>query len=259
MPAIQIFRSIPKKTSEIEAWHKSRIRQIEAEAELMATTDILERRRLEAEIQTIKDSHKRLSIWPLLQAGEFSSISDAGSRDDILLSEGKLSEYLERAVNKLPKSVQTAGKYAIISKDTALFRALQKSVEYGDFVAKSVLYDDLVKRQGKTKAEALARVTEEFVNYDRLPGRDRAYLESIGLLWFYNFKIRSAKVAVSMIRNNPVHSLIASSLPLPINGIGLALEDNLWSSLFDGRAMNSVGFGMAFRAPGLLPVSNLLW
>jgi hypothetical protein len=259
VPVVQIFRSIPKKTSEIEAWHKSRIRQIEAEAELMATTDILERRRLEAEIQTIKDSHKRLSIWPLLQAGEFSSISDAGSRDDILLSEGKLSEYLERAVNKLPKSIQTAGKYAIISKDTALFRALQKSVEYGDFVAKSIFYDDLVKRQGKTKEEALGRVTEEFVNYDRLPGRDRAYLESIGLLWFYNFKIRSSKVAVSMIRNNPVHSLISMSLPLPINGIGTSLEDNLWVSLFDGRASNSMGFGMAFRAPGLLPLNNLLW
>ena len=259
VPATQIFRSIPKKTSEIEAWHKSRIRQIEAEAELMATTDILERRRLEAEIQTIKDSHKRLSIWPLLQAGEFSSISDAGSRDDILLSEGKLSEYLERAVNKLPKSVQTAGKYAIISKDTALFRALQKSVEYGDFVAKSILYDDLIKRQGKTKEEALGRVTEEFVNYDRLPGRDRAYLESIGLLWFYNFKIRSSKVAVSMIRNNPVHSLISMSLPLPISGIGTSLEDNLWAALYDGRASNSVGFGMAFRAPGLLPLNNLLW
>lgn len=259
VPATQIFRSIPKKTSEIEAWHKSRIRQIEAEAELMATTDILERRRLEAEIQTIKDSHKRLSIWPLLQAGEFSSISDAGSRDDILLSEGKLSEYLERIVNKLPKSIQTAGKYAIISKDTALFRALQKSVEYGDFVAKSILYDDLMKRQGKTKEEALGQVTEEFVNYDRLPGRDRAYLESIGLLWFYNFKIRSSKVAVSMIRNNPVHSLISMSLPLPINGIGTSLEDNLWATLYDGRASNSVGFGMAFRAPGLLPVGNLLW
>jgi hypothetical protein len=259
VPATQIFRSIPKKTSEIEAWHKSRIRQIEAEAELMATTDILERRRLEAEIQTIKDSHKRLSIWPLLQAGEFSSISDAGSRDDILLTEGKLSEYLERAVNKLPKSVQTFGKYAILSKDTALFRALQKSVEYGDFVAKSILYDDLVKRQGKTKEEALGRVTEEFVNYDRLPGRDRAYLESIGLLWFYNFKIRSSKVAVSMIRNNPVHSLISMSLPLPVSGIGTSLEDNLWATLYDGRASNSIGFDMAFRAPGLLPIGNLIW
>lgn len=258
VPIVNILREIPKKTAEIESWHKSRIRQIEAEAELHATDDPIQQRRLEAEIQTIKDSHKRLSIWPLLEAGEFSSISDAGSRDDILLTEGKLSEYLERAVNKLPPAVRTAGKYAIISKDTALFRALQKSVEYGDFVAKAIIYDDLTKRQKQSREYALGRVTEEFVNYDRLPGRDRAYLESIGLMWFWNFKIRSAKVALSMVRNNPIHSLIATSLPLPISGVGLPLDDNLWSALFDGRLTGSVGYHMAFRAPGLLPIGNLL-
>lgn len=257
VPMVQIFRNIPKKTAEIEGWHKSRIRQIEAEAELLATSDPLVQKRLEAEIKTITDDHKRLSIWPLLERGEFSSISDAGSREDVLLTEGRLSDYIETVVDKLPAGVKTLGKYAIISKDTALFRALQKTVDYGDFVAKAILYDDLTKRQGMSKADALAQITEEFVNYDRLPGRDRQYLESIGLLWFWNFKVRSAKVAMSMIRNNPVHGLISANLPMPISGIGLPIEDNLWMSLFDGRALNSVGFHMGFRAPGLLPIGNL--
>lgn len=261
VPIVNILREIPKKTAEIESWHKSRVREIEAQAELLAVgdDDPIQQRRLQAEIQTIQDSHKRLSIWPLLQAGEFSSISDAGNRDDIMLTEGKLSEFLEASVNKLPPSVRTAGKYAIISKDTALFRALQKSVEYGDFVAKAILYEDLTKRQKKDKAYALGRVTEEFVNYDRLPGRDRAYIESIGLLWFWNFKIRTSKIALSMLRNNPVHALIAGNIPIPLNGIGLPIEDNFWTALFEGRLSGSIGFGMSTRAPGLLPIGNLLW
>jgi len=259
VPAPHIFRAIPKKIAEIESWHKTRIRQIEAEAELLATDSILDRKRLEAEIQTIKDSHKRLSIWPLLEAGEFSHISDAGSREDIALSEGRLGEYIEKAVSKLPKSVQTAGRYYMLSKDTALFRALQKSVAYGDFVAKAVLYDDLTQRKGQTTEQALKQITEEFVNYDRLPGRDRAYLENIGLLWFYNFKIRSAKVALSMIRNNPVHSLMAMAMPMPIRGTGLPLTDNLWYSLFENKLGWSTGLGMAVRAPGLLPVHQFIW
>lgn len=258
VPMTSIFRSIPKKTAEIESWHKTRIRQMEAEAELLATTDLVQRRKLEAEIKAISDSHKRLSIWPLLERGEFSSISDAGSREDVLLTQGKLSDFIEAQIDKLPTAVRTAGKYAIISKDTALFRALQKTVDYGDFVAKAILYDDLTKRQRKTKEEALAHITEEFVNYDRLPGRDRQYLESVGFLWFWNFKVRSSKVALSMLRNNPVHAIIAANMPLPINGIGLPLEDNLWSSLFDGRLFNSFGLHMGFRAPGLLPLGGLL-
>lgn len=257
VPVVPLMRAIPKKTAEIEAWHKTRIEQMEAEAELLATTDPLQRKRLEAKIKTIGDSHRRLSIWPLLAAGEFSSISDAGSREDVLLTQGKLSDFVEAQIDKLPGGLKTAGKYAIISKDTALFRALQKTVDYGDFVAKAVLYDDLTGRKKMSKADALARITEEFVNYDRLPGRDRQYLESIGLLWFWNFKVRSAKVALSMIRNNPVHALMAANLPTPISGIGLPLEDNLWASLFDGRLFNSLGFHMGFRAPGLLPIGNL--
>jgi len=258
VPMTSIFRGIPKKTAEIESWHKTRIRQMEAEAELLATTDLVQRRKLEVEIKAISDSHKRLTIWPLLERGEFSSISDAGSREDVLLTQGKLSDFIEAQIDKLPSAVRTAGKYAIISKDTALFRALQKTVDYGDFVAKAILYDDLTKRQHKTKEEALARITEEFVNYDRLPGRDRQYLESVGLLWFWNFKVRSSKVALSMLRNNPVHAIIAANMPLPINGIGLPLEDNLWSSLFDGRLFNSFGLHTGFRAPGLLPLGGLL-
>lgn len=258
VPVVPIFRGIPKKTAEIEAWHKTRIRQMEAEAELLATTDPIQQQKLRAEIKTITDSHKRLSIWPLLERGEFSSISDAGSREDVLLTEGKLSDFVEAQIDKLPSAVRTAGKYAIISKDTALFRALQKTVDYGDFVAKAILYDDLTKRKGLSSDDALSKITEEFVNYDRLPGRDRQYLESVGLLWFWNFKVRSAKIALSMIRNNPAHALIAANLPVPMNGIGLPLEDNLWATLFDGRLFNSFGLHMGFRAPGLLPLGGLL-
>ena len=259
VPFTKISKEIPKKIAEIDSWHKSRIRQIEAEAELLATDNAIEKRRLQAEIRSISDSHQRLSIWPLLQAGEFSSISDAGSREDVLLTEGKLNAYIENAVDRLPKSVRTAGKYAIMSKDTALFRAMQKATEYGDFVAKSILYDDIISRQGKSSQEALGMVGEEFVNYDRLPGRDRAYMESVGLMWFWNFKVRSAKVALSMVRNNPVHSLIAMALPTPVSGMGLPLEDNLWASLFDGRLTHSFGYDMLFRAPGLLPMGHLLF
>lgn len=71
-------------------------------------------------------------------------------------------------MRKLPEGVQTAGRYVFVAKDTAMFQGLQKAVEYGDFLAKAILYDDLVQRQKKPKDVALGQITEEFVNYDRL-------------------------------------------------------------------------------------------
>lgn len=260
VPVKNIAKSIPQKTAEINQYLKSRLRQVDAEAELRAATNPNQIRKLKAEIQSITDSHKRLSIWPLLEAGEFSSIADAGiGRDDILITEGKIHEYMEKLADKLPKSVRNAGRYALITKDTALFQGIQKTVEYSDFIAKAIIYDELTQRKGKTREEALGRVTEEFINYDRLPGRFRGYMESVGLMWFYNFKIRSAKVAVSMIRNNPVHAAMAMLAPTPtmFGNVGLPIQDNIFSIAAQGNLGYSFGFGQGLRAHNLNPWLNL--
>lgn len=261
VPVKNIAKSIPQKTAEINQYLKSRLRQVDAEAELRAATNPNQIRKLKAEIQSITDSHKRMSIWPLLEAGEFSSIADAGiGRDDILITEGKLHEYMDKLADKLPKSIRNAGRYALITKDTALFQGIQKTVEYSDFIAKAIIYDELTQRKGKTREEALGRVTEEFVNYDRLPGRFRGYMESVGLMWFYNFKIRSAKVAVSMIRNNPVHAAMAMLAPTPtmFGNVGLPIQDNIFSIAARGGLDYSWGFGQGLRAHNLNPWVNLV-
>lgn len=261
VPILSIVRGMPRILGEIDSYAKTRLRQIDAEAELRAASDLIQQRKLKAEIQSINDAHKRLSIWPLIQAGEFSTIADVGmTSEDLELTSGKLGQYMENMVNKLPKSVQNAGRYALVTRDTALFQGLQKSVQYGDFIAKAILYQDLTKRQKKTKEYALSRITEEFVNYDRLPGRFRSYLENMGLLWFYNFKIRIAKVAVSTIRNNPLHALLAMSLPMPtfFGNVDLPQADSMFSKLWEGTLGYSIGPEMGLKAPLLNPWYNLI-
>lgn len=263
VPLSAVVTGMPKKTAEVESFVKNRTRIIAAEAELRAAAgDIVAERKLKAELQSLNDANKRLSIWPLIEAGEFSGISDGvQSAEDSQLFEGKLGDYMESLADKLPGSLKTLGKYALITKDTALYQGLHKAVTYGDFLAKAVLFDDLTQRQKRTKEEALARVTEEFVNYDRLPGRFRGYLESTGLLWFYNFKIRSTKVALSMIRNNPVHALLAGAgaagAPSWAGSVGLPTQDNLISKAIDGSLGYSVGPTMAGHAAQLNPWYNL--
>lgn len=259
VPVLHIARTVPKKLAEIDSYTKSRLRLIDAEAELRAATgDFVAQRKLKSEIQSIEDAHRRLSIWPLIQAGEFSTIADVGmTSEDLEIGKGRFVERIEKWVDQLPESVRNAGRYAIITRDTALFQGLQKSVQYGDFIAKAVLYDDLVKRQKVSAKDALARITEEFVNYDRLPGRFRSYLENMGLLWFYNFKIRIAKVAVSTIRNNPVHALIAMGLPAP-SGVDLPIGSDVFSKILDGSFHWSVGPEMGLRAPFLNPWLNIV-
>lgn len=264
VPLKDMYKSMPIKTAELESYMSNRLKQVDLEAELRATQDPQKTLKLNNQVNAINDANKRLSIWPLLEAGEFSTVADAGmTREEMMLSNGRLQAYMELAANKLPGPFRTLGRYALVTKDTALFKALQKSVEYSDFLAKAVLFDDLTKRQGLPNKDALARVTEEFINYDRLPGRFRGTMEQLGLLWFYNFKIRSTKVALSMIRNNPVHTLLASSLPAVVPGLttfgapGLPTFDNIAWKAITGTLGGSIGPGQGLRAASLNPWVNL--
>lgn len=261
-----IIRWLPRKLTEVHAYAKGQVRIIEAGAERRAAqgaNDTLKVTKLTAEIQSIKDGFRRLSIWPLIEAGHLNGISEAGaSRDDLLLSEGNLHGFIERQVQKLPGSVQTAARYALVDRSTALFNGLQKAIEYGDFLGKAIYYDHLMQRRGKSAEEALGKVNDEFINFDRLPGRTRSYLDGLGMKWFFNHKIRSTKIALSILQENPLQALLShyshvqDLMPVRTDS---PLEANILSKAMNGSIWNAIGPGMLFHSPALNPVAQAMF
>jgi hypothetical protein len=208
-----------------------------------------------------KQVMQNMSIWPLIKAGEFSTIADVGTRpEDIGLISNNIAEHFEKMVGKMPPGLKTAGEYALFTKNTALYRAVEKSVQFGDFVAKSILYDYLTKEKGYTSDNALAICKEEFVDYDKSAGRTRGYLENMGLLWFYNYKLRIMKAAIRSIRNNPFYTLMTLALPFtsPFGNLGLPITDNFFSKLISGDLGYTVGPGIALESFFKIPTVNVL-
>lgn len=214
-------------------------------------------RRIETEMRKIEDLNRQLSIWPLIEAGEFSQISEGLTSEDMELSRGRFYDPAVKWADKLPPAVKTAGRYALITKDTALFAGLARSVAYTDFVAKAILYDHLTTKQKNDKKTALLKITNEFVNYDILDSRGMTKAEEMGLLWFWKFKVRSIKVAASLIRHNPLHTLLSSMVPGSYEA-GTVMDDNGLNLLLDGRLPNSVGFDNAWRAVDLNPIKQII-
>lgn len=255
VPLRAIYRGMTEKTTETNDYAKRRAQEIQLDADLKAAqgrNDSVAIRKITNKIEAIKDSYKRMSIWPLIEAGEFSAITEGGVSNDDL----KLSTLIDKATKHLPDGLKTPYRYGVMTKDTSLFKGMAMAVQYSDFLAKAVLYDDLVKRQKMSKENALGMVNEEFVNYNRYAGRFRNYSESIGLFWFWAFKIRSLKIAVSMIRNNPARSLLMTFMPpvLPLIGnIGSPISDNILTVALEGRLDNSIGPSTGLRAPTLNP------
>lgn len=263
VPLRAVLEGVGKKTSEINFYVKARHREIGLEADLRASkgrNDLVAIRKLENQIQSLHDSYRRMSIWPLIEAGEFSAISNGQvTAEDLALADGKWTDWIERKVSELPDGLKTTARYALVTRDTALFQGLARSVQYGDFVAKAILYDDLTGRKKTDRNAAVAQVNEAFVNYNRLAGRGRQYLESVGLLWFYNYKLRIMKEAAHMLRHNPLRSLMMVAAPgLPVIGdIGSPVTDNFVAILNDGKLDYSIGPSMGLHSFSLNPWLNL--
>jgi hypothetical protein len=259
---LAIKRGFVDKAAEVDSFLKGRLERLKLEAELRAAKsqrDTGKANALQAQIQSILDANRRLSIWPLISRGEFSSISDAGvSHEEILLTEGRLSAYMEKLTGKLPAGAQTIAKYGMVGRDTALFKGLQRAVEYGDFLAKATLYDHLVKVKKVEPAKALGRITEEFIHYDYLPGRTRTGLDNFGITWFWNYKLRAMKIAIATLRNNPLNVLLAGLVPMPdmFGSIDTPVGSNMAMVLANGDIGWSMGIDQALNAHTLNPWVN---
>jgi hypothetical protein len=250
----QIMRGYKEKFAEIEKLNQNlkKIMGLQARVRL-AATDKNKVAILKQQIQVLEDENERFSVSPLVKEGAYKNISEGITDLDVSITDGKFGDWVESQLNRLPGGVKTVAKYGLLSKDTALYKGANKAVQYGDFVAKSIYYDDL-KAKGLNHDQAMVKVNEEFINFSLLPGRTRTYLESMGATWFLTFKIRSMKVALQMMRENPVRSLAA------VGVFGLdsgPVTDNVATKALEGTLPYSLGWDMLFDAPGMIPWLNI--
>lgn len=247
VPLTTIIKEAPKIVKELEYYNHSKQKQAILAMEINAETgkekpSKIRLNTLRAKLQNELSLVNSLGLsGELIAAGEYNTIADLGdTQDDILLSTGRWGEYIENKVKKLPNLAKNIGKQVILSKDTSLYRMMEKGTQYGDFVAKAILYKYLKNTRGLTPEQALSKVRYEFVNYDMLPGRSREYLENIGILWFYNYKLRITRTAFSMLKENPVHALISMFSPVD-TGIGTPITDSVAGKMLGTGLGGSVG------------------
>ena len=245
---VTLAKETPKIIIQIEKYLKAQKQLVHIEALLQSKQ--ANRRELEAKKAAIEETISKLTdILPLIKAGEFSTVADLNQGDeDSSYASGNYFQLIEKLANKTPKEFNNFVRYALITKDTALYKGLHKSVLYGDFVAKCILYKHLTER-GQTEKEVLALVKEHFVDYDRISGRTRDYLENTGLLWFYSYKLRILKTALWLMRHNPLYALMSVFLPIDaiLGDVDTPLTENIISK---GSAItNTMGTSMGERAP----------
>ena len=260
VPISYILKEIPKLLKESETYAQYGFEYQRLIVERDTTNDPMKKQKIQAQIDMLDNKVKSLSIAPILS--EFSTINDLGmDTDDIELMKGKVASWVSKQINKLPQSVIVAGKHIVWTRDTPESQFLEKATQYGDFIAKGILYNYMTKYQHRSAEEARYRVLDEFVNYDMLAGRTRSYLESLGILWFYNYKLRIMKTAARMVQEHPLRALIVASTSQwsPVGDAGDVLSDSLLGKLLSGDLVFTFGWGMLFRGLMMHPLLALLF
>lgn len=242
-----------QKHKEVLAYlgYQQRIARLTAEG--LSTLDGNRRKQIDAEQAQLKKAMQALSIHSLIEAGELPSIAEGLSETEEFSMMGDFTAWAEKQLGKLPTGVQTVVDNLVVAKHTSLYKGLDRLVQYGDFVAKATMYEWLTTQQGKSHEEALMEVNDEFVNYARLAGRMRTYGEDMGLLWFYNYKLRIMKMVFRRMRKNPVGFLIGSQVGGML-GIQTLVDSLPWNVGID----YSTGIDPLFSAHQSV-VWNQLW
>lgn len=163
---------------------------------------------LEAQVKHLSDALNNSPIHPLVEAGMFSNISSAAGyeqqgldKDFTFRNTFKQKLGIEELMEDFDNSgIGRAVNNILISEGSDTFAFMEKSLDYGDFVAKFVLYDHLTKDKGLKSKEALTITLEEFVNYSMNRGALFDYANAMGLTWFMSYATGIQKVIWKMAR-----------------------------------------------------------
>lgn len=230
----EIVKGISNKTAELEHYKVIEKQNIQLKSKLITAKSRQERQKLENRLENNLQRVKTMSIYPMIEAGELSSLADVGDEYNDSIFTGKWADKINEEVAKIPEPIVKAGKWLSVSKDTGLYKLMEKATIYGDFIAKSIYFDKLLG--DGVKLENAQRIAmEEFVNYDMMAGRSREYLENMGVIWFYNYKLRTAKIFLDIMLHNPASAIFTQLLiPNAILDQGTIVQDNIIGKMASG-------------------------
>lgn len=245
VPISQIFKGQAAKMQEVDAYLRNVNKINNLHSDNLGLTDVNQKKRNTLAMQRLLDANARMSITPLIAAGELPTVAEGLSIEDDNAIRGGALNWMDKVIDKLPKGASDAVKLAMIAKGTPLHNGLNRMMTYGDFVAKAVLFDKLVKQDGMKAEDAMRYIQEEFINYDNNPGRTRTWFESHGFTWFLTYKLKIQKILLRRMRDNPLSTLVyqgaadAMGLDTPFEA-NLA-GDNFWYSFSDPtRALDAM-------------------
>lgn len=261
IPIGDILRLAKESIVATETYSRLYNKKIDLEAALIMPG--ADKEKIQHQIDNIKMRMENLSVYSLINAGEFSTISSQGRIfEDVEFLKQSRADMIDYVSSKIPKPLQTLTSNVLMTKNSEIYQALTKMVNYGDWIAKCVGYRYLTEKSGTrdtyfSEKKATDIVSTMFVDYDQFMGRGRRFLNDIGFAMFFSFMYRMIPAALMSMMMNPFKTLVGTALG-KFTGVGTPLVDNWVYRLFNGNLASTVMFGTLLRGWTLHPLAALI-
>jgi len=188
--------------------------------------------RKEQRIVQLEDAINRSPIKKLIDFGLRPSIvEDLSEIDDKYSYKSNFSKKVEGYVNRVNPTVRDVANTVLVTRNSKLYKALSKTTQMSDFVARYVLFEHLTKRAKNPMLEkdAVHKVSEAFINYDVPMDKKVQFMDDMGFIPFIKYFFRIQRVLLETTKEHPLQMLglvalnhFYSSLPLVTDSSFLA-------------------------------------
>lgn len=210
---------------------------------------------IEAKIAKVQTNINTSPILPLIKGGAFQTIvEDIDVLKDPYSYASKVSDFFGEIQGKGGKGGATVGgarqvyKYAYMSEDTAVFKALMKTTQFSDFAARYAKYEYMTKFQKMGEVEAMEIVMEDFINYETPTNKYVQFANDSGLQMFTKYGFRILRVIASLMQGRPlnaisfllINDLLTTDIPSPFDVTPFDNNNGLTSLILAGTTPSGI-------------------
>lgn len=209
---------------------KQQLDTLEIKYKLM--TDPAQIKEADTQIRKLKDALARNPVVRAMEAGMMPTLVDDVETD---VTQNNFPSKTEQVLDKVTKHIPTpfvnVGKVIFLAQDTGAYKIMNNAVKMTDFVGRFILYqhymeqiqadltykqdgEDAIAADNRAHKESVAKVMEEFINFDLPTHKTIEYMNSIGLVWFSKYAIRIQKIIANSIIERPLDAAAAYALSL---------------------------------------------
>lgn len=162
----------------------------------------------ERRLSALKNDLNTSSVKDLIDEGFYMSIIEELGLEEFGTNNNKLEKVIDDRLKWLPSIVKEGIDQAYISDKTSLFKLLNMTTQYSDFVARYAQYHLMIKK-GTDKATAVKTVRDAYINYNKPNSKFVEWLNQMGFVMFTKYFTRVQRAIRTSAETHPLRVLLA--------------------------------------------------